>query len=291
MTWAFAALGLPPDADARAIKRAYAAQLKTVRPDEDPAGFQRLNEAYQAALAQCAARDAAREPRALDPPLSVPEAGASPQAEPPDAAPPPSRRARTSRTLPPPPLAEPVATEPEDAAFDIAHCLRLAANWDHQPLIAWLDTQASLWSLDGKARCGRRLLLTMAHERPPVADHNFETLAKCFGYYDLHAGHDFLAVRTLRDELHALWREARRNGQQQETQAWGAGDMAELSGASTWREGWRPPTLPGTQQDWSRLKFDPARKPRPHKEGTFGLWLLGTILFLLLLSSLADNRF
>ncbi|MGN6151068.1 MAG: J domain-containing protein [Lysobacteraceae bacterium] len=286
MTWGFAALGLSPDADARAIKRAYAARLKTVRPDEDPEGFQRLNEAYQAALQHCAARDDARAPRLPAPLPGVPEADASPVASPPDATPPPRR----PRRLPPPPIPEPVAPAPEDASFDIAHCLRLAANWDHQPLIAWLDAQASLWSLDGKARCGRALLLTMTHERPPVADHNFETLAKCFGYYDLHTGHDFIAVRTLRDELHALWREARSNGQQQETQAWNAGDVAELSGASTWREGWRPSALPGTQQDWSRLKFDPARKPRPHKEGTFGLWLLGTIILLLMLSRLMDGR-
>ena len=43
-------LGLGTDADERAIKRAYAARLRTTRPDEDPEGFQRLNEAYQAAL-------------------------------------------------------------------------------------------------------------------------------------------------------------------------------------------------------------------------------------------------
>ena len=50
MSDAFDALGLPPDADERAIKRAYAAKLKTARPDEDPLGFQRLNEAYREAL-------------------------------------------------------------------------------------------------------------------------------------------------------------------------------------------------------------------------------------------------
>jgi hypothetical protein len=276
VTWAFAALGLRPDADARAIKRAYAAQLKTVRPDEDPAGFQRLNEAYQAALAACAARDAV-------PPVRVPPPAENATAA---ADAPPTRVPRAPRHEPPP-LANPAATAAEDDAFDIAHCLRLAANWDHQPLIAWLDAQASLWSLDGKARCGRTLLQTMAHERPPVADHNFETLAKCFGYHDLHAGHDFLAVRELRAALHAQWREARRNGQQKET---GEHKAVELSGASTWREGWRPSALPGTQQDWSRLKFDPARKPRSHKEGTFGLWLLGTILFLVMLSRLMDGR-
>lgn len=51
MTWSLRLLGLPDDADERAIKRAYASKLKTTRPDEDPEGFQRLHEAYQAALA------------------------------------------------------------------------------------------------------------------------------------------------------------------------------------------------------------------------------------------------
>ena len=43
-------LGLAPDADSRAIKRQYAALLKKTRPDDDPEGFQRLREAYEAAL-------------------------------------------------------------------------------------------------------------------------------------------------------------------------------------------------------------------------------------------------
>ncbi|WP_459207424.1 hypothetical protein ACSMEV_04525 [Pseudomonas sp. MLB6B] len=43
-------LGLAHDADERAIKRAYARLLKVHRPDEDPAAFQRLREAYEGAL-------------------------------------------------------------------------------------------------------------------------------------------------------------------------------------------------------------------------------------------------
>ena len=43
-------LGLTPDADSRTIKRQYAALLKKNRPDDDPEGFQRLREAYEAAL-------------------------------------------------------------------------------------------------------------------------------------------------------------------------------------------------------------------------------------------------
>lgn len=47
----FDTLGLSPDADDRAIRRAYAQRLKQHRPDEDPVGFQRITEAYQACLA------------------------------------------------------------------------------------------------------------------------------------------------------------------------------------------------------------------------------------------------
>ena len=73
MHWSYDHLDLSEDADARAIKRAYARQLKTARPDVDPDGFQRLHEAYQAALQVCARRaaaaaddDAVPEPRLRD---------------------------------------------------------------------------------------------------------------------------------------------------------------------------------------------------------------------------------
>lgn len=49
-THALRLLGLDADADERTIKRAYAAKLKSVRPDTDPEGFQRLHEAYREAL-------------------------------------------------------------------------------------------------------------------------------------------------------------------------------------------------------------------------------------------------
>lgn len=47
---AWQTLGIEPTEDQRAIKRAYAAKLKLIRPDEDPAGFQQLREARDEAI-------------------------------------------------------------------------------------------------------------------------------------------------------------------------------------------------------------------------------------------------
>ncbi|MDE6591224.1 MAG: J domain-containing protein, partial [Oscillospiraceae bacterium] len=43
-------LGLDPTQDISAIKRAYALKSRTCHPEEDPEGFLRLRQAYQAAL-------------------------------------------------------------------------------------------------------------------------------------------------------------------------------------------------------------------------------------------------
>lgn len=48
----WALLGIAPTRQTRDIKRAYAARLKIVRPDDDPAGFQALRQAYEWALGQ-----------------------------------------------------------------------------------------------------------------------------------------------------------------------------------------------------------------------------------------------
>lgn len=44
----FAVLGLPVDADDRAVRDAYVAGVRAHPPDADPAAFQRVREAYEA---------------------------------------------------------------------------------------------------------------------------------------------------------------------------------------------------------------------------------------------------
>lgn len=96
-------LGMTASRDERAIKRAYAARLKLTRPEDDPAAFQVLNDAYQAAL-QLARQaneldwpDDAPAPRVEqrearderdDAPVFMPACGSSPDAPSPAAQPP-----------------------------------------------------------------------------------------------------------------------------------------------------------------------------------------------------------
>lgn len=69
-------LELDSDADERSIKRQYARLLKTNRPDEDPAAFQRLREAYEQAIAQARNRSAVFEE--ATPPAPQAESAAAP---------------------------------------------------------------------------------------------------------------------------------------------------------------------------------------------------------------------
>ena len=55
-------LGLEATKDVSAIKRAYAEKAKTCHPEEDPEGFMKLRQAYQAALAYAEGREEAAFP-------------------------------------------------------------------------------------------------------------------------------------------------------------------------------------------------------------------------------------
>ncbi|MEI2429352.1 J domain-containing protein [Lysobacter yananisis] len=103
----FAALGLSADADEAQIKRAYAKLLRTNRPDDDPAGFQRLNEAYRQCLESVRRRAAAEVAAATDP------AGCQHEDEP-DGVAAPEPRTPPEPRMPPAPRPPPVPPAPRD---------------------------------------------------------------------------------------------------------------------------------------------------------------------------------
>ena len=65
---AFEVLGLPEDADAKAIKRAYHKLLKRFKPDRDPQGFRRLRDAFEVASALASPVEIDEGPRAATDP-------------------------------------------------------------------------------------------------------------------------------------------------------------------------------------------------------------------------------
>jgi hypothetical protein len=100
----WAELGIEPTREAAAIRRAYAARLKQVRPDKEPDAFARLREAYERALSMAAAPPARapHPPPAPQPKMPAPPPEPQDRPEPPRPNPSP---ARPGPAFPPKPLA------------------------------------------------------------------------------------------------------------------------------------------------------------------------------------------
>ena len=222
MSWAHEHLGIGLDADERAIKRAYAAKLRTTRPDEDPEGFQRLNEAYQAALLHAArheahgkgagmsgmagdrdglatdhlgtgrdvaswhAVEAPTTARTMPPPLppSLPHAGTLPPPEP--------IGARTGRPdadgiderRPGPDTAE--VRYFDFNAFYAAVEIRIHASYPAD-FAEWLEQHPALQDARLKRRIGMRLPRFLK-ARPTLPTGHVEALVECFGFGARSAG-------------------------------------------------------------------------------------------------------
>lgn len=173
-------LGVDEDADAKAIRRAYARALKTTRPDEDPAGFQQLTDAYEWALGQARQREreAAEAPPPVEPdPLEAP--GGLPElGRPVD--PPPAEPME-------PPAADPTPDSAERPGFDFgAFFDALApklAQWSPTDLHAWLDGHPDLYSIDLKWALIPHVVNTLAQHVEAIAPRraNVDVLMGFFG--------------------------------------------------------------------------------------------------------------
>lgn len=229
MSWALRELGLPADADARAIKRAYAAKLKTTRPEDDPEGFQRLHEAYQAALDWLRSRETCTDidadidafaedaqPGAAtltlsqetlfehlgaqsDAPFNMPAFVAENAFD-----------AAADRYVDGSAIASSDAMPSETSAqFDpdalIDDCIASAMHGRDGDLLDWLNAQPALWSLAQKTRLAPWLLQRLHEQRPPIQARQFDALAEFFGLLDLHSGYDAYTIHRLRHRLQLAW--------------------------------------------------------------------------------------
>ena len=197
----FVRLGLPADADERAIKRAYAQQLRQTRPEDDPASFQQLHAAYQAALDWCRQRallqvvpvDHATTSTGSDDTPVESAAVTVPRSTAPD-----TSDARVNSS-PSPPL----ATFSMDAFCDEA--IALATKGDVDILQQWLARHPALWSLQLKAQAGRLLVQRIYRQEPPMPAACLTAVLRFFDLDHALAGHDPLALQLLQRRTQLAW--------------------------------------------------------------------------------------
>lgn len=243
MSRALRELGLGPDADEGAVKRAYAARLKVTRPDSDPEGFQALNAAYQAALAWVQSRSHAASMAPESPTDIETETEAEDFANADEVPPGAITRALTADALfamldgqpdglhgDQPELAnagsesdsidtlQPHASGNDQAAeqpsaetvrFDFDaffhDCVSVAMHGRDGELLDWLNAQPILWSLAHKAQIAHWLIANLHEHRPAIQARRFDVLAEFFGLLDIHAGYDAYVIQRLRHRMHLAW--------------------------------------------------------------------------------------
>lgn len=170
MSWGLEWLGLDAGADERAVKRAYAKQLRNTRPDEDPEGFQQLHEAYKDAL-DAVAHDIAH-----------------------------SMQTRSTATR-----QHVSAIEPVDVAAVAQRIAGQAAALDARQLDAWLQAQPELWPLDDKSRIGIAVFSTIEMRELQLSPAVFDCLSLCFGWDDLNGPLWQEDVERVRRRIEQAW--------------------------------------------------------------------------------------
>lgn len=215
MSWAFAHLGLTADADARGVKRAYAKLLSKTRPDEDPAGFQRLHEAYKIALALSQNRTV----RPVAPgtaPATAPldantiTASAVPSSRTPQAAHQQAFPARAPSSAPVPDVS--AAQPPTDPATLANQVIQHAVDTDDEKALGWwLSTQQDFWSIRRKQQTGQLMLERLFRDPQPMSPRCLDAMLQFFDLAQVSSGVRALALQQLRQQQTARWNLQERN--------------------------------------------------------------------------------
>jgi hypothetical protein len=202
-------LGLPPDADERMIKRAYAHRLRDTRPDTDPEGFQHLHAIYQAALAQCrrgtTVTVAGPSPMRGRNQTAVLTPVPAPTPAPTSATAPSPAPARASATGPVIASRAPEATAGFSLDRFLAELAELAVQGDAVQMRSWLEAQPALWSLRLKAQVGHSLFTRLYREALPMPESCLTALLDFFDMNHALAGHDPLALQRLQRRMQLAW--------------------------------------------------------------------------------------
>ncbi|RDZ28128.1 J domain-containing protein [Lysobacter silvisoli] len=233
----FALLGLKRDADEAAIKRAYAQRLRQNRPDEDPAAFQALNEAYRRCLEIAANRDEWQDDDE-EMPLPSEVAGSGGAADAADEA------------QPSPYDADEVDETSEDdsprfvrRSFDVdgfLHELSERAQTDPpHALDAWLRSLEPLYSLELKQALRTPVASMLAHNDPLPPPHALRLILQFFDLDGVSSDDDWLRRQLserLREahEAHALDQEIARYRSPGEETPVDREMMHELLGPRRW---------------------------------------------------------
>lgn len=203
-------LELAAAGDERGLKRAYARLLKQTRPDEDPAGFQRLHDVYQRALAQCRAEsdgslraDVAAPALADDDDASIDMLSQAPTPTP---APAPAPAPRQQATPAPLLDASPVPLPPQpDAGAVVAAILHQGGQAQDAFFPKWLRQQSQAWSLDTREAIAAGVLQALRQDDVAMRDSNLAALYASFGWDQLTPGIDAHELNWLARRAYAAW--------------------------------------------------------------------------------------
>lgn len=184
----FEFLGLRPGADDRDVRKAYARLLKGNRPDDDPIAFQRLNEAYQAALEALRRRNWEAAQNAVESPAaSMQESPDNP----------------TVATSESPAAPSPVEADPDTGEapirFDFSgfmdELFRLIETERADSVSTWLYSRPELYSIRLKAAITMEVLRLVAERDPPVSAAALQCVSDFFGVDKLGPSGWWLAER------------------------------------------------------------------------------------------------